>query len=125
MRLMFKTLIGLVALAALVVLALVWDLAFNQQHVLKAVLGRDRVVQACSPALVTKLKAAGFDPVDLTFDDRPDLAFSSLFAQNLQGRFTFLDGTAGGRVDGVVACIATQDMVRVDFRTTVRPVRAT
>lgn len=114
-----------VAAPILAVLLLIGDGVFNGQRLFYALLGRDRAEQACTPALVDKLRTAGFEPSDLTIDSRPDVSVSSATGTSLSAAFTFQDGAAGTRVDGLLACVVHGTAVTVDFRTRTAPTRST
>ena len=103
----------------------VGDLALNKRRLFYAVLGRDAIVTACVPALLEKLRNAGFEPRDLLLGEAPDIGFSTFTGKTLNDRFTFRDGAAETRVDGIAVCSIKQDAVRVEFRTASTPIRST
>jgi hypothetical protein len=113
------------ALLVLAMLAGLGDLAFNQRRLFYTLLGRDTLIAACTPALTAKLRAAGFEPTEVALGAEPDITVSTATGRSLQDSFTFQDGAAAARVDGVVACLVKDGAVSVDFRTSASPVRAT
>ena len=125
MRLFLKMLAAMVAILVVAGLAVVGDVALDGGRLISALLGRDRLIAACSPALVDKLKGAGFQPGEVMFGDSPDIAVSTLTGRSFRDTFTFTDGAAETRVDGIMACILSGTAVTVEFRTSRTPVRAT
>ena len=125
MRLALKILAVSTALLVLVMLLVLGDLVLNRRRVFYAMLGRDRLVEACMPALVAKLKASGFEPADVALGETPDITISTATGRSFQDTFTFQDGAAQARVDGVLACLVKDGMTTVEFKTSVSPVRAT
>lgn len=124
MRLLFRLLAGAALIAVLTVTALTADLLFNKGRGLGVLLGRDRLIEACRPPLIVKLKAAGFEPDDLLFDDRQTITVSSS-QRTLAGPFTFSDGVSQSRVDGLMACVVDGPTVTVEVRTRSTPLRTT
>jgi hypothetical protein len=124
-----KTVVRSLALlgAGLVVVLLIAaaDVTFNRQRILYGLLGRDATVRACTQALSVRLRTAGFEPSDIEFGGTPDLALSSLAGRTLKDTFTFRDGAAEARVDGIVACVLDGGTATVDFRTASTPIRPT
>jgi len=123
-RLVVRILAGTGAVGVVVVLLGLGDFFFNGRQIFYALLGRDKIVQACSPMLVAKLKSAGFEPAEVMLGDEPQIAVSGFTGTSLQDSFTFRDGAAGSRVDGILACIVKGNAVTVDFRTSTTPERA-
>ncbi len=125
MRLVLKILAAATALLVLIMLLVIGDLVFNQRRMFYALLGRDALVAACAPPLADKLKRAGFEPTDVEFGDTPDITISTATGKTFADTFTFQDGAAGVRVDGILACVIRGDAVSVDFKTKATPLRAT
>lgn len=122
---MIPILKALAAFALLVVVLLagtVADYTLNDSRILYALVGRDRLVDACLPELEKGLVDRGFAPTDVEFATRPHIAIGR--TRTFGSEFTFLDGPAETRVDGVVACAVTASGVHVDFKTSARPLRA-
>ena len=115
---------AVLAVPVLLAAAFGYDTFFNGRRMTYALLGRDGVVAACTPALTARLREAGFQPYDLEFGSTPDLAVATGVGKRLKGPFTFQDGAIGVRVDGIVACVVDGPRVTVDFRTSAAPVRA-
>ena len=110
-------------LGVLLVGATVADLVFDQGRGLGALLGRDAMIEACRPPLIIKLKAAGFEPVDVEFQEPQNVTIAPA-QRTLAGAFTFADGASQARVDGLVACVVEGRMVSVEVRTRSTPMRA-
>lgn len=124
MRLLFRLLAGAALLAVLLVGATLADLAFNRGRGLGALLGRDALIEACRPALIVRLKAAGFEPADVAFDEAQTVTVATA-QRTLAGAFTFADGASQARVDGLIACVVDGRTVTVEVRTRSTPLRAT
>ena len=99
------------------------DVAFNEGRWLYAALGRERLVEACTPALVRELVQHGFSPQDVEIDGHPALALHWGGRRSLDAGFTFQDGGAETRVDGTMTCTVDSPTVKVVFRTLARPIR--
>ena len=125
MRRLLLILAGAASAAVFGAVVLVCDLVFDDGRIADALLGRDGLEKACTPLLSDKLRDAGFEPREIDLGARPDIAVASGAGRTFKDTFTFQDGAAGSRVDGVVACVVDGDAVTVDFRTTAPPVRAT
>ncbi len=115
---------GGVAVLLLGALLVAGDLAFDGGRLVGAVTGRDRLLAACAPVLEAKLREAGYEPREIDLGAAPTVALAAGAGRTLEGRFTFEDGAAGARVDGMVACVVGR-AVTVEFRTSGPPVRAT
>ena len=124
MRLVFRLLAGAVLVAVLLVGLLLADLLLDEGQGLGALLGRDRLIEACRPPLIAKLRAAGFEPDDILFDDRQTVTVTPS-RRTLAGPFTFADGASQARVDGLIACVVDARTVTVEVRTRSTPLRAT
>ncbi len=124
MRLLFRLLAGAMLIAVLLVGTLTADLLLNRGRGLGALMGRDRLIEACRPPLVAKLKAAGFEPDDILFDEGQTLTVTPA-RRTLAGPFTFADGVSQARVDGLLACVVEDRTVTVEVRTRSTPLRAT
>ena len=125
MRPVLILLAAALAVPVLLALLLLGDGLLNGQRLFYGLLGRERAERACAAVLADKLRAAGFQPSDLVFGDRPDLSVSTATGTSLKSTFTFQDGAAGTRVDGILACVVHGPAVTVEFRTRTAPVRAT
>lgn len=124
MRLVLRLLAGAALLAVLLVGASLADLMFNRGRNLGALLGRDALIEACRPPLIAKLKAAGFDPADVEFDEAQTVTVATA-QRTLAGAFTFADGSSHVRVDGLSACVVSGRTINIEVRTRSTPVRAT
>ena len=80
---------------------------------------------ACRPVLETQLRAAGFEPGDLAFNDDLTITASTGVGRTLSGGFTFADGASATRVDGLLGCVVSGKTVTVDMKTRTTPLRAT
>ncbi len=99
------------------------DVAVNEGRWVYAALGRDRLVEACTPALIRELVQRGFSPQDVEIDGRPGFALAWSGRRSLDAEFTFQDGGAETRVDGTMTCTVDAPAVNVVFRTLARPIR--
>ena len=100
------------------------DLALNDGRILYRLIGRNAIAEACLPELKRSLAERGFAPADLELDPHPDIAVAFGGPKTLGAGFTFQDGPAQTRVDGIMACVVDATNVHVEFRTTAKPVRA-
>lgn len=125
MKRLLLILAGAALAAVLGAIGVVSDLVFDDGRIAYALLGRDGLEKACTPSLSDKLRDAGYEPRDIDLGARPDIAVASGAGRTFKDTFTFQDGAAGSRVDGVVACVVNGDGVTVDFRTAAPPVRST
>ena len=125
MRLVLRVLVAATTALVLIMVVVIGDLALNKRRMFYALLGRDAIERACTPVLLAKLKESGFEPDELTLGDTPDVTVSTLTGKTFKDTFTFADGPAGGRVDGIMACSVLGARASVEFRTSASPVRAT
>ena len=123
MRFVLKALVAATLLLVLVIAGVIGDLVFNQRRVFYALLGRDGLVDACAPALLDKLRDAGFEPAELELGPEPDITITTATGKNLQDTFTFRDGAAQTRVDGLLVCAVRNGAVTTGFRTRSTPSR--
>ena len=100
------------------------DLTLNDGRILYRLVGRNAIAEACLPELKRGLAERGFAPADLELDPHPDIAVAFGAPKTLGAGFTFQDGPAETRVDGIMACVVGATNVHVEFRTNARPVRA-
>ena len=100
------------------------DFALNDGRILYGLIGRNAIVEACLPELKRGLAERGFAPADLELDPHPDIAVAFGAPKTLGAGFTFQDGPAQTRIDGVMACAVGSANVHIQFRTNARPVRA-
>lgn len=124
MRLLLRLVAGAVLIGALLVGLLGADLLLNRGRGLGVLMGRDRLIEACRPPLIAKLKAAGFEPDDILFDEGQTVTVTPT-RRTLAGPFTFADGVSQARVDGLIACVVEDRAVTVEVRTRSTPLRAT
>lgn len=124
MRLLFRFLVGAVLIGVVLVGTLLADLMLNGGRGLGILLGRDRLIAACRPPLIAKLRAAGFEPDDILFEKGETVTVTTS-QRTFAGPFTFEDGGAQTRVDGLIACVVNDRSVTVEVRTRSTPLRAT
>ena len=98
------------------------DYALNDGRILYRLMGRDALAEACLPELKKGLADSGFAPSDLEFSARPSIALGRM--RTFGSQFTFQDGAAETRIDGIAACAVTASGVYVTFKTNARPLRA-
>ena len=112
--------LGAVLAAGLAAVAL-W---FGDDHLLYRALGGEGLARACTPPLVAALRDRGFEPAEVEFG--PDPKVSSPFAhpRSFGASFTFRDGVAQVRVDGVMACAISGEEATVEVRVGTVPRRA-
>lgn len=116
--------IGAVALVPLALAAaVVTDFGLDDGRLVYALLGRNTIVEACLPELKKGLAARGFAPEDVEINPHPDIAVALGQPKSLAAEFTFEDGPAQTRIEGVMACVVGRNDVHVDFRTDATPVR--
>ncbi len=121
--------IGLVSAGALMAVALggivlLFDLRFTGGRLVHAALGGDALAEICRPPLEQRLSERGFQPADLEFGPEPTLGSPWAHERKFGDSFSFRDGAAATRVDGVVACVVSGPDVTVDFRVAANPHRA-
>lgn len=114
-----KALGAVLLLAALVVAGFVYDAGWNDGRFVAGLLGRDRLVAQCLPAVRTRLADRGFSPTDIEVGGSVSIGIASGSfgsARVLSGPFTFSDGPNGPRVDGRLVCRVhgTETDVKVD-----------
>lgn len=124
MSLVGKSLAGVGLLAIALAGAGLVDRALNDGRLTGFVLGSDRLVAACTPALIKHLSDAGFSPQDIEVDRPSGLTGVWGMRRTLEADFTFQDGAEETRIDGVMSCIVDPPEVRIVVRTSGRPVRA-
>ena len=115
-------LVGLGAgLAGVLAAAALW---LGGSHLIYRALGGEGLARACTPPLVAALRDRGFEPADVEFG--PDPKLSSPFARprSFGASFTFRDGAAQVRVDGVMACAVSGEEATVEVRVGTVPRRA-
>ncbi len=71
-----------------------------------------------------RLAERGFQPDDVEFGPEPTLGSPWARERSFGDSFTFRDGAAGTRVDGVMACVVSGAGVTVEFRVGQNPRRA-
>ncbi len=124
MSLVLKLIASIALLPLVLAAGALADFTLNEGRVLYALMGRDKLVEACLPELKKGLADRGFAPADLELDPRPSISIALGRPKTFGADFTFQDGAAAMRVDGVLACVVGKNDVHVDFRTSARPVRA-
>ncbi|MCW6508090.1 hypothetical protein [Lichenifustis flavocetrariae] len=103
------------------------DMLWNDGRLFYAAVGRDRLVELCTPPAREDLISRGFSPTDLVFAPRPSIAFTSGpsgQSKTFSAPFTFSDGPNGQRVDGRLACSVSGKTVKVDVQVDSLPLRA-
>ena len=86
--------------------------------------GGERLARACTPALLAALRDRGFEPADVEFGPDPKVSSPFSHPRSFGASFTFRDGAAETRVDGVMACAVSDDAATVDVRVSAPPRRA-
>ena len=122
-----KVLVALLVLAILALGGAVYDAGWNGGRLMASLLGRDRLVAQCLPAVRTSLAGRGFTPTDVEVGDPVSIAVASgSFGRTrvLSGPFTFSDGPNGPRVDGRLVCHVHGRDVDVDVAVDSLPLRA-
>lgn len=114
---------GALLAVALGGVALLVDLRFDGGRVLQAALGGDALAEACRGPLERRLADRGFEPADVVFGPEPTLGSPWDRRRTFGDSFTFRDGAAAVRVDGVVACVVSGPDVSVEFRVSSAPHR--
>ena len=115
---------GMLLAAALGGVVLLADLRFDGGRLVRAAMGSADLADACRGPLVRRLAERGFQPDDVEFGPEPTLGSPWAGDRSFGDSFTFRDGAAGSRVDGVVACVVSGTAVTVDFRVSQNPRRA-
>ncbi len=110
-----------VALGGILLLA---DLRFDGGRALQAAMGSEALAEACRGPLQQRLTERGFEPDDVAFGPEPTLGSPWGRERSFGDSFTFRDGAAADRVDGVVACVVSGSGVTVDIRVGSNPHRA-
>lgn len=121
--------LGLVAAGVLLAVALggtvlLVDLKFAGGRIVDAALGSGDLADACRQPLERLLAEKGFEPADIEFGPEPTLGSPWARERTFGDSFTFRDGAAAVRVDGVVACAVSASGATVDFRVANPPHRA-
>ncbi len=116
--------VGALLAGALGGVLLLADLRFDGGRVLHAALGSEALAAACRVPLERQLAEKGFQPDDIAFGPEPTLGSLWSRERKFGDSFTFRDGPAADRVDGVVACVVSGSDVTVDFRVASNPHRA-
>lgn len=124
LRGLMLVLAGMLLAAALGGVALLADLRFDGGRMVRAAMGSGDLADACRPPLVRRLAERGFQPDDVEFGPEPTLGSPWARERSFGDSFTFRDGAAGTRVDGVVACVVSATGVTVEFRVAQNPRRA-
>lgn len=115
-------LVGLGAvLAAGLAAAALW---FGGEHLLYRALGGEGLARACTPPLVATLKDRGFEPADIEFGADPKVSSPFARPRSFGASFTFRDGAAQVRIDGVMACAVSGEEATVEVRVGAVPRRA-
>ncbi len=107
---------GALLTAALGGAAVLGDVRFGGGRLLHAAMGSDALAAACQAPLERRLAEKGFQPDDVEFGPAPTLGSPWAPERTFGDSFTFRDGAAEVRVDGVVACVVSGASVTVDFR---------
>lgn len=120
--------LGLVAAGALLAVALggivlLVDLRFAGGRIVNAAMGGGDLADACRRPLERRLAEKGFEPADLEFGPEPVLGSPWARERTFGDSFTFRDGAAAVRVDGVVACVVSASGTTADFRVASAPRR--
>ena len=117
--------LGLVGLGAVLsgVLA-AGALWLGGEHLLYRALGGEGMARACTPPLVAALRDRGFEPADVEFGPDPKLNSPFAHPRSFGASFTFRDGAAEVRVDGIMACAISGDEATVEVRVGAVPRRA-
>ena len=92
------------------------ELRLDGGRLIRAALGDGELIDLCRPPLVRHLVDSGFEPNDITFGPAPVLGSPWAKDRSFGDGFTFTDGAAGTRVDGVMACVVSGRGVTVDVR---------
>ena len=124
MSVVWKSLVVLGVLAVGLAGAGLADRALNDGRLTGLVLGSDRLVAACTPALIKRLSDDGFSPQDIEFERPSGLTGLWGLKRSLEADFTFQDGAEETRIDGVMTCVVDPTDVRIVVRTSGHPVRA-
>ena len=118
---------AIVAAGAVAVAVLAADVVWNDGRLFYLAMGRDTLVDACTPPTREVLLGRGFSPMDLTIGARPSIAFASGAlgrSRVLSAPFTFSDGADGPRVDGQLVCAVHGAAVQVTVEVDATPLRA-
>ncbi len=100
------------------------DLWFDDGRALYAAFGRDALARTCTAPLIRRLAEQGFEPADVEFGPRPRVRLAWGRERSFGASFTFMDGAAQERVDGVVACEVSGGTITIDVRVGAVPHRA-
>lgn len=115
---------GMLLAVALGGIAILWDLRFDNGRLVQAAMGSADLAEACRAPLVRQLADRGFQPDDVEFGPEPTLGSPWSRERSFGDSFTFRDGSEGTRIDGVVACVVSGAVVKVEFRVMQNPHRA-
>ena len=120
--------LGLVAAGALLAVALggtvlLVDFKFAGGRIVSAAMGGGDLADACREPLAKNLAEKGFEPADIEFGPEPVLGSPWARARTFGDSFTFRDGAAAVRVDGVVACVVSASGATAAFRVASAPHR--
>lgn len=122
-----KVIAAMLLLAVIALAGFVYDAGWNHGRIMASLLGRDRLVARCLPAVRTSLTGRGFTPTDVEVGDPVSIAIASGSlgrSRVLSGPFTFSDGPNGPRVDGRLVCYVHGQDVDVDVAVDALPLRA-
>jgi hypothetical protein len=122
-----KAIGAVLLLAMLLVAGFVYDAGWNDGRMVATLLGRDRLVAQCLPAVRTRLADRGFSPTDVEVGEPVSIALASgSFGRSriLSGPFTFSDGPNGPRVDGRLVCRVQGAAIEVQVDVDGLPLRA-
>ena len=100
------------------------DLWFDDGRALYAAFGRDALARSCTAPLIRRLAEQGFEPADVEFGPRPRVSLAWGHERSFGDSFTFTDGAAQERVDGVLACEVSGGTVTIELRVGAVPHRA-
>ena len=121
--------LGPVAAGALLAVALggtllLADVRIAGGRLVRAAMGGGDLADACRAPLAQRLAETGFEPAEIEFGPEPTLGPSFARERTFGDSFTFRDGAAQTRVDGVVACAVSAAGTHVTFRVASPPRRA-
>ena len=108
MRFLVRLIAAVVLGGILFVGGFVADAVWNRSGLLSAAVGRDALIEGCTPATRESLVGKGFSPTDLVFGDQPSIGVNygaGQASRSLDAPITFSDGANGPVVNGHVACL--------------------